>query len=214
MVGRPRRSYLAALVAGTFGVAGCLGGSRAGSGPETDRSPTEPLPTEPVTTEPPSGPIRCEGEPVTAERTVTDEPGYVDDVRYFPGNETLRVVIGRSDDEPVSFSTWSFEKWATFECSEAGLGRARAVTADRLGTNEFGSGIGRPPRSAATSSEVVWLEVSTHVQDDDVVRTPAVSLARLVQTAPRSVEATVSLEGDTFSRTVPVFGRHVQTSFG
>jgi hypothetical protein len=141
---------------------------------------------------------------------VTDEPGYEDDIEYFPANETVRFVTIRNADGPVQFDTWSFEEWGSIECAEVGLERVREATADRLGTDEFGSSIGQPPGFFSSNSLVVWLEVATQVEDGETVSTPTVSLDQLANVAPGSVEATVSIKGDTFSRTVPVFAEHVE----
>ena len=144
------------------------------------------------------------------EQSATDEPGYDDNMEYFPSNRTVRVVTVRGGDEPKAFAKWSFEEWATIEAAEVAKPRAVAVTAERLGTDEFGSSIGRPPESADTDDIVVWLYLSTQVEDGEVVSTPSMDLRELVEEAPRSVDATVSLEGDTFSRSVPVYAEHAR----
>lgn len=214
-----RRALLAVLASTTAaGVAGCLGGPAPGAVPETDSprpdsTTATPSPTATPThtrSEPSAMPVRCRGEPVAVERSVTDEPGYDDDIEYFPDNETVRFVTIRSGDEPLEFDTWSFEEWGAIECAEVGLERVREVTADRLETDEFGSSIGQPPEFFSSDSLVIWLEVATQVEDGETVNTPTVPLARLADVAPRSVNATVSIKGDTFSRTVPVFAEHVE----
>jgi hypothetical protein len=199
-----RRALLSTVGATVAGLAGCLGGSLpSASLPKTN---SRTMTTNPL----PDGPIRCRGDPVTAERSVTDTPGYGDDVEYFPENETVRFVATRNADGPVSFGTWSFVEWGSIEAAKLGLERVRAVTADRLGTDEFGSGMGQPPDFFPDDEMAVLLNVSTRVEDSETVSTPTVSLSRLADVAPRSVEATVSLDGDEYSRTVPVFAEHVQ----
>lgn len=84
----------------------------------------------------------------------------------------------------------------------------RAVTADRLGTDAFGSSMGRGPDWATDDEPVIWVAVATKHGTDDSVKTPEVPLARLADVSPRSVDVTVSLEGDAFSRSVPVFAEH------
>lgn len=216
-----RRALLSVLASTTVtGVAGCLSETAPGARPETDGrrtdSPTAtPSPTTTPThtrSEPSAKPVRCRGEPVTVERSVTDEPGYADDIEYFPANKTVRFVTIRSGDEPLEFDTWSFEEWGAIECAEVGLEQVREATADRLGTDEFGSSIGQSPGFFSSSSLVIWLEVATQVEDGETVSTPTVPLARLVDIAPRSAEVTVSLKGDPFSRSVPVFAEHVEMS--
>lgn len=198
-----RRTLLAAL--GATSVAGVAGYAALDA------------PTSPGTGDG-SGPVRCRGDPVAAERTVEDVPGFADDVEYHPENRTVRYVRYWSGDEPVKFGTMSFERWAATESAEAGVERVRAATAERLGTDAFGSATGEPPGFRLPSgfhtwvAPVVTLHVSTEYEGDEVVRTPSVELSRLVEVAPRSVEATVSLAGDSYSRTVPVFAEHVAFS--
>lgn len=151
---------------------------------------------------------------MSVEESVSDEPGYEDDMKYYPSNQTIRIVTVRSGEEPRGFAKWSFEEWGAFETAEVAKPRAVAVTSDRLGTDSFGSGVGRPPDSADTDDVVVWLHLTSRVEDGEVVSTPSTSLERLVEYAPRSVEATVSLEGDTYSRSVPVWAEHSRMSFG
>lgn len=222
-----RRALLSALgTTATAGLAGCIGdypsaspapetdGSATTTEPdatETDTSTTDTATPETTTEESPSDFVRCRGESVSVERSVTDEPGYDEDNReYFPENETIRYVAARSRGEPAAFETISFDEWASIECASAATERAREVTADRLGTDEFGSGTGVPPEIADTEDLVVRLTVSTRVEGGETVETPTLSRDELADAAPRSVEATVSLEGDEFSRTVPVFARHVE----
>jgi hypothetical protein len=228
-----RRALLSALgAAATAGLAGCLDG-HGPSGvpvPETNVTPDSTRPesrrpgsdaTDATTTDsgasgtttgkPASEFVRCRGDPVSAERSVTDEPGYEDDdMEYFPENETVRYVAARSRGEPAKYSTIAFDDWASLECAEAAAVRTREVTADRLGTDEFGSAIGRPPEFADGDDSVVRLSLETRVEDGETVSTPTVSRDQLADAAPRSVEATVSLADEEFSRTVPVFAHHVE----
>lgn len=227
-----RRALLSTLGATAVGLAGCLDRGQSGVPvSETNATPDSTTPgldadgTDTTTTstdapdttteEPPSDFVRCRGDPVSAKRSVTDEPGYDDDnVEYFPENETVRYVAARSRGEPAKFSTISFDEWASIECASAATERAREVTADRLGTDEFGSATGIAPESADVEESVVRLHVATRVEDGETVSTPSVSRDRLAEVAPRSVEATVSLGGDEFSQTVPVFARHVEMGWG
>ena len=156
----------------------------------------------------PSEPVRCQGEPVSAERSITDEPGYDDGVEYFPGNETVRFVAARSGGKPVEFDTWTVEEWGAIESAEVGLERAREVTADRLGTNEFASGVGTPPEATPPEARAISLEVVTELdRDGEVISTSPVSLSQLVEAGPRSVAVTLSLDSRTFERTMPVFAK-------
>lgn len=147
-------------------------------------------------------PLRAEGEPVEAEQSFADDPGYGDGVEYVPSTRTVRFVATRDGDGPVSYDTWSFAEWGRIHTGKVALARARDVTSDRLGTDAFGSGVGTPPEEILTTASFVpTLSVSASETADD----SSVTVAELARAAPRTVETTVSLEGDTFDRSVPVF---------
>jgi len=156
---------------------------------------------------PSADPVRCRGESVTAKRTVEDEPGYEDNIRYFPSNSTVRVVTARNADGPLSYETVPFAEWVDWESGDAATEHVRTVIAERLGTDEFGSGYGEAPASA-DAEEVVWVSVPPADTEDGTV-TPTVSLTALADAAPRSIDVTVTLEGDERTRTLPVYARHV-----
>ncbi len=171
--------------------------------------------------------VRCRGDPISVERSVTDAPGFdTDNIQYHPENSTVRYVKYQSGGEPVAFGTMSFERWGSTECAEAALERVRAVTAERLGTEAFGSGMGDPPGFRLPSGFHTWqppavkLHVGTVGEPDgpgssessgssESGSTPSISVSELADAAPRSVAATVSLDGDSYSRTVPVFARRM-----
>lgn len=199
-----RRALLSALAsASVIGLGGCLGenATRIGRDGETQQSSS----TRPQSRKP----VRCRGEPISAERTVTDEPGYEDDMKYFPSNETIRYVAMMNSDGPAGYETISFEEWGSIECTEAGLEKVREVMADRLDSDEFGSAMGTPPGFFSSDELVITLEIATRVKDEETV-TPALSLSKLADVAPKSVDATVSLDGKEYSRTVPVFAEHIK----
>lgn len=198
-------------------LAGCTTVSPTGDAPPgtparttTDR-PTERCPPSTAPTAAPSptedGPDwrRGSGEPVSAERSYVDEPGYDDDLEYFPKNGTVRVVTARGSGEPRAFADWSFEQWGTFRATRVGSERVRAVTAGRLGHGNFGVGVGRPPAGAPALGTSITLYASKTGEGGPTTTTPAVGLERLAETAPASVETTVSLDGDAFTHTVAVF---------
>lgn len=118
----------------------------------------------------------------------------------------MRFVSIRSGDEVVAYDSWSFEEWGRFRTGSVAGERVREVTADRLGTDAFASGVGRPPGDADVENLVVRFEnVTQRDRDGEVRRTPAVPFAKLAEAAPRVAHVTVDLEGDAYSRTVPVF---------
>lgn len=216
-----RRRFLALGSTSIAALTGCVGAPprEETSNPNLTDNPAASIETPttqtPETTETPpqndsKGPVRCRGEPVSVEQSITDEPGYDDNIEYFPSNQTVRFVVARSRDEPISFDTWTFEEWGRIETTEVGMNRAREATKNRLGTDDFSYGMGQPPDDASTDDIVIWLEIgATYDRDGETINTPSVEFTNLVDAAPRSVDSTVSLEGDEYSRTVPVFARSV-----
>ena len=195
-----RRTFLVATA--SVGVAGCVAKSAPGNLSENGaaRSNSNPAST--------TNSVRCQGEPVSVEQSLTDTPGYDDDIEYFPSNETFRIVVARDSKGPAMFETVPFDEWASIECAEASQQRAHEATKNRLGTDKFGSGIGEPPESYSGSTAVI-LSIQTQTRTNGTTGTPALSLSRLARVAPRSVDATVSLKDDTFSRMVAVFAEQV-----
>lgn len=146
-----RRSLLTAVSAVvTGGVAGCL----------SDAAPAQSTATY-TRVAPSLTPVRGRGEPISVDRSLSDEPGYEDDREYFPANKTVRYVAATSGGEPVDFETISFEEWAPTKSTEVGMKRAQEMTATRLGTDEFTAGMDVPPETAQTEGLVIWLTVAT-----------------------------------------------------
>lgn len=185
-----RRSLLAGGGLGLTGVAGFLGGTSSG------RATLDTLANAA------GQPIRCRGDPVSASLVGGNEPGYDDEIEYYPENRTVRFVTLSNSTGPVAFGTKPFETWGTWRCAEVALGRVRVVTADRLGTDGFSSGGQLAPELA------VNVRVTTvKNRDGEVTSKPSSSLSELVDAAPKTVEVTYTLEGDSVSRSIPVFAR-------
>lgn len=215
----PRRSYLRLL--GTAiggGLAGCLGGRSERSPPTSTRDAGHATPTSPRTSgdstptrsndgEARPEPVHCRGEPVATERSVTDEPGYDDGIEYFPSNSTVRFVSHVSGGEPARFDTWSFEEWGRIRSADVGRRAVHLAANERLGTTAgLGSGTGRPPSIASARRPVIWLYLRTRLdREGEAISEPDTSLSELATVAPKSAEVTISLDGDAYDRTVPVF---------
>lgn len=195
--------------------AGCVAGGPTSDEPvrrsATTTSLTEQCPPSPAPTSAPNPTddgqdwLRARGNPVTAERSFVDESGYDDDFEYFPENGTVRVVTARGGDKPRSFADWSFEEWGKFRAGHIGRERVRTVTAERLGHDNFYSSLGQPPLGATAVGMTITLYASVSDDEPRPTSTPAVGLERLADDAPRSVEVTVSLDGDAFTHTLPVY---------
>jgi hypothetical protein len=212
-----RRAFLSTVAVGAVSMAGCLGravgddGSRDGGGSDAadgDGGESGTVDERGSEGTLPADPVRCRSDPVTVEHAVTDGPEYDDGREYFPSNETVRFVSSRGPDGPSSFGTVAFEEWASVEALDAAQERVVAATSDRLDTEAFASSIGRPPESAATDAMAVWVELSTAIEDGEVVETPTVGLSTLADAAPRAADVTVSIDGATHTTTAPVFARH------
>lgn len=195
-----RRTFLIATA--NVGLTGCVATPAPGELSENGavRSNSKSVST--------TNPVRCQGEPVSVEQSLTDTPGYDDDLEYFPANETFRIVVARDSEGPAMVETVPFDEWASIECAEAGQQRVHEATRTRLGTDGFGSSIGEPSESYWGPTAVI-LSIQTQTRTNGTTDTPPLSLSRLARVAPQSVAATVSLQGDTFSRTVAVFAEQV-----
>lgn len=162
-----------------------------------------------------AGPVRCRGDPVALQKTYPDPAGYDDDIEYFPDNRTVRYVAATSGGEPVHFATQSFEAWASRECASVGAQRVRTATTSRLGTDAFSAGVGAPTGTSDATDRadlVIRLQVVTRTRDDGSVSTPPVPLARLANVAPRTANVTITIEGDSISRAVPVVASHTESA--
>jgi hypothetical protein len=212
-----RRRFLRLVGVGSLlSVAGCVGitGSapdEQGAGPgSTSTAPSEDHATvrQWAKEAEPRGPERADGTPVSAERTVTDKPGYEqDDREYFPSNDTIRYVSLRSGGEPVEFDTWSFEEWGTIESSEIATVRAGAVAERRLGVDGVATSVSHSPTDEEELVAIVQVTMTLN-REGEVVSWPAATFPDLKDAAPRSIDVTVSIEGDSFSRTVPVYAEY------
>ena len=206
-----RRTYLASFATAlAVGAAGCIRETPADDTPEPDPG-AESIPTPtPLSGSPrtPNHEDRAQGRPVSIVRSVTDEPGFDDEIEYYPSNRTVRFVEATSGGEPVSFGTWSLEEWGKWETAEIGGKIITDVTVDRLEVDELSElsiVIGVPPDSSSAEIPAITLMLNT---DENT----HVSKSELIDTAPRSIQVTVSIEGDTYSRIVPVFVEGISVS--
>jgi len=156
-----------------------------------------------------SEPTRCKGKPTSVEQSLADKSGYEDGFSYFQKNNTVRIVTTRNSDGPASFKTKSFDEWASIQCADMGISRVREVTANRLGNDEFGAGLTSSPEGSQSRS-VVLNVVTTDGQADKSENPAPIDFTQFVRVAPRSVDATISLDDKTFSRSVAVFAKQLE----
>jgi hypothetical protein len=199
---------------GLASVAGCLDTAEIGNGGPTGVTSTEEATPPPevrtwANRATPSAPVRGEGDSTTARKSVTDEPGFRDDFEYLESIESVRYVSATSGGQPVRTETVSFERWARIQSATLGARRAARVTNDRLGTDGIDWMVGSPPPDADADARVITLTiVKTLDREGNIVEWPPVTLSQLVDTTPRSVDATYTLEDNSFSRTIPVYAQY------
>lgn len=142
---------------------------------------------------------------MTATRREVDEPGYDDGFEFFPRYGTVRYVAFSTGGDPAAYDAMAFSRWASMRCAEAALERARAATADRLETDEFGFGTVTSPRPFFDELVVELARETLRDEEGNVVDESTVPFETLVENAPRTVETTYTLSGKTYGRPVPVY---------
>jgi hypothetical protein len=223
---RSRRALLGSLAGCTIALAGCVSDPGSRSTPDADGTPSpDPTPDSTATAAPAdeaagegetserdpntSEPVRGGAEPITVDRTVTDDDlEYLEDehaVRYVAGwRHTNRTEIERGappEREPV-YETTPFEDWARTECASVGADAvATRIEGSVEGDPRVGVGITRENEETA----VIVNQTTTLNRDGEVVSEPSVPFERIVAATPRAVDATVRLAGQESSRTVPVW---------
>lgn len=88
--------------------------------------------------------------------------------------------------------------------------QAGTVAANRLGVEDVGNGISNPPNETEPTSPVIEVHVTkTLDRQGEVVEWPVATFPDLRAAAPRTVDVTLSIEGDTYSRTVSVYATYI-----
>lgn len=144
------------------------------------------------------GSPRGKGEPVSIERTITDES-----LEYRPSTDEVRYPTLMNSNGPVAYETVPFGRWARRRCASVGSDAVLPAIQDRFQKRVEGI-------SKAASSEYIGLVITvtamtTKNRDGEVVAEPNISYESLVDAAPRTVHTTVRLEGREHTRAVPVF---------
>lgn len=145
------------------------------------------------------GSPQAEGDPVSTERTVTDE-----DIEYQPDSDTVHWPALMSGDGTVAeYETEPFADWASREAAVAAHDAVESVLPERLDGDPEGVGV-------SVSGEYLGLAVtvSTVIPRGDggeLQAAPRIARSTLVDAAPRTVEATIRLGDGEHTRDVPVF---------
>jgi hypothetical protein len=215
-----RRSLLQTTGLAVAAFTGCL--DRTALDAPTAGTPTRQRTTDTsaatVTTRPPTEeasetpePTRPRGDPVSARET------YVDGERYtsLPDENAVRVVSayehtnheavknGSKPEQEAVYDTVSFERWGHVRCASIAADAVTETTAERLGRDELDASVGVTSRYGGLA--VVVARTVTYDRQGNRVSATEVPFEDLVATAPRSVDATVSLATREYETTVPVW---------
>ncbi len=121
---------------------------------------------------------RARGDPETVERTVDpDAVGY---------RESTGEVVENGRTQPV-------EDWARLECGDLATDAVVGVVEERLG--EDVAGVGSGLRGLLFGFVLTVDHVVTRNRDGEVISRPNVGLDQLKDAAPRTLTATVALDG-------------------
>lgn len=141
-------------------------------------------------------PARGEGEPVDVERTVRD-----DDLTYLPDRHAVRYPKYVSGDEVTEYGVMPFPKWASLRGASVATEVVVPAIEDRLGR-------GLDDLSWGASDDVLGMVVELTYYGDRDGTGDDVGYDRLVEAAPRYVEATVTFSGRSHAERVPVVVDH------
>lgn len=138
--------------------------------------------------------VRGKGDPVTTTETVTrDQLEYIE--------ETNRVRYPNT--------TESFKKWARRECAAIGSEAVLPAIDERV--DKRVEGVGKGVRGLAFGLVITVDHTIARNGDGSVMSKPNVGFEELIAVAPRSVTATVILEGQEYTRDVPVIVRRSES---
>jgi len=138
---------------------------------------------------------RGSGAPVTREQTITRES-----VEYLPETNEVRE----------RGSTQAFDDWARRECAAIGAREVLAVVQNRFDTAV--EGVGSGVRHLLFGPAVTVDHTVTRDRDGEVTSEPNVTLDALTAAAPRTMTITVILDGQRYTRELPVGVGHTEVS--
>lgn len=138
--------------------------------------------------------VRGEGDPISTTATVTR-----DSVEYVEATNSVRY----------SKSTESFEEWARRNCVIVGSDAVMPAIDERIHTPI--EGVGKGVRGLAFGLVITVDHTIARDRDGEILSEPNMELDELVAVAPEFVTATVILEGQEYTRDVPVVVGHSET---
>ena len=140
---------------------------------------------------------RGRGDPVSVRQELAPEH-----VTYVDETNEVRYPALMSGDGVEKYETEPFRKWGRRRCASVGVEVVVPTIEARFGGPLEGVGRGVASRLPGL---VIVVDHATRLGDDGTVESrPNVSFDRLVDLAPRAVNATVVLDGNEVSRAVPV----------
>lgn len=134
------------------------------------------------------------GEQVSVEKTITD-----DAITYLEKSDEVRYPIVYAGGEPQEYTTNKFKHWAKRKSAFVGSTAVLSAIEERLTIPV--DGIGKSVGSRLFDT-VIFVEYITPREANNYP--PELTFQKVIDVTPRSVEATVVLEGEKYTRSVPV----------
>jgi hypothetical protein len=142
------------------------------------------------------GSPRGEGKPVSTERS-----RFEGTVQYRPEPETVRWSSAEEPDGPEDYTAEPFEEWASREVEDVAADAVTAAVRERIDT-ELPSIVATSFEEYVGTTIVVGADIHRRTGNENLSKVPE---STFVDAAPRSVEATVRLDGREHTQTMPVF---------
>jgi hypothetical protein len=140
---------------------------------------------------------RAAGNPIETRTTVDG-----DAISYLEGHDAVRSTTRSAVGEPAAYTEDPFEQWANRRCAGVASEAVLPAIERRLDAPELGLGKGVEHRLFGLVVSVDYTTVRS--REGDVEQRPSVPFDAVVDVAPRTVDATVSLDGHEHTRQVPV----------
>ncbi|WP_336000667.1 hypothetical protein [Halorientalis halophila] len=188
-----RRALLGALALASVGtLAGCAGDS-TGRGEDTPTAGTNRR-------------ERGAADPVSASRTYDrSRYAFLDDrhaVRYAATGSAETPIPTGTPEYPEQYATSPFEEWGRTNTASVAADRVGTVLEDRgFGSVSVGYTLDHDEYGFAANVDLT----TTLARDGRVLSTPEPDFDPVVEATPRSVDVTVRLADQEYSRSVPVW---------
>lgn len=141
---------------------------------------------------------RARGDPISVEHIVEDP-----DLEYDPSSDSVRYATVKSGEEVVRSTTEPFETYANRRCASVGSEVVLPTVRERFDRDL--EGLGKGVSGEVFRLVITVMHVTTHDRDGEVITEPNFAFEELVERAPRTVTVTLTLDGRSHRRSVPVF---------